>query len=34
MTDAQEINMKKLLIVVAILVAVVLFGIWYHNGGF
>jgi F0F1-type ATP synthase membrane subunit c/vacuolar-type H+-ATPase subunit K len=32
MTDAQKAVMKKFLIVVAIVGALVLFGMWYRNG--
>ena len=33
MTDAQQVGMKRLLIVIVIVGAVVLFGIWYRNNG-
>jgi hypothetical protein len=33
MTDAQQVGVKRLLIVIVIVGAVVLFGIWYRNNG-
>jgi hypothetical protein len=33
-TDAQQVSVKRFLIVVVIVGAVVVLGIWYHNGGF